>query len=724
MSPIHAALVVALHALLSNAAALRQPATQTGAVEAREKLEPAATPISKVIQLLKGLEKQIEEEGAKEAAEYDKFACFCKEQADQKLYMIEKSTEKIEALTASIAKLEADITLLGTQISELADRIEELEGKIEAEVEARAEEHKVYKENDDELASAIETVDYALKVLRSSRDELKDAKLSESLLQKVAGRAMALAPLAAASSSLAEVLKQKPAAYQYKSSSVIETLMEIRDIFAKTKKDYFNTEMEKKSISDKTVLSWTNERNFKEEDKTQKEALSDKKTQEKHSQEKDKQQEETDKERDEAFQAELTAQCQTRAEEWDQRSKARADELQAIAEATEILKSGVEENYAANKKLVGLSAVVRSVARASKNVSKPVSLFQLRGQGSAAVAAGAVRHVVETLEGAAKRVGSTRLNAIATKVALQEDHFGKVRGLIEDLIARLEAEALAEADQKSFCDKEIGAAVGTRDQQKSEMETQGATISKKETAIAGLTKDIALLSTEISELQKALNDATVLRLEEKTANEKTIADATAGLEAVEEAITILEAYYAQQGGRPALVQRGAAPAPAPQGYESFHPEGGDRKGNTVGDLAPEMSYEGEYKGKASGGVLGLMQVIKADFQRTIETVGTAEADAQEAFEKFETEAKDSIMAKGELKEQKEGEINEAEGAIVDAQDAHKDADTLHEGALEELDKLKAMCVEGAESYEERGKKREQEIEALKEALGILENFNK
>lgn len=720
MPTLHAALAVALCGLVADAATLRQPVTQKGAVAASEKLEPAATPVSKVIQLLKGLEKQIEEEGAKEAAEYDKFACFCKEQADEKQYMIEKSAEKIEALEASIGELDAAITLLGTEISELGDRIEELDGKITTEVDERAEEHKKYKENDEELAAAIKMVDYALKVLRGSRDSLKDAKLSEALVQKVAGQAMALAPLAVARGqkvnlALLDTLRQKPAAYQYKSTKVVETLMELHDTFSKTKKDLFDAEMEKKSISDKKVLGWSNEKKFKEEDKTEKEALSEKKTEEMHSQQQDKDLEEKNKGHDEEFRDELSTQCGNRAEEWDQRSKSRADELQAISEATEILKSGVEKNYGANKKLTGLAAKSRSVAKASRS-SKPVSLFQLRGQGVASEAAAAVRHVVETLEGSAKRIGSSRLTALATKAALQEDHFVKVRGLIEDLISRLEAEAAAEADQKSYCDKEIGSAVDKRDEQKSEMETQGATIAKKETSVAELTEDIATLSSEIAELQKGLKERTELRDEERKANAKTVEDAKAGLEAVDEAIAVLEDYYNQQGS---FVQLEKV---ATTTYESFHSEGGDRDGNTVSDLAPEMSYEGDYKGKSSGGVLGLMQVIKSDFERTVDTVETEDGESQTEFEKFEGETKGSVKDKGDSKDTKEGLIKEAEDDIVDAKDAHMDADKLHEGALEELDNLKAMCVEGAESYEERAEKREQEIEALKEALTILDNF--
>jgi hypothetical protein len=708
MAPIIATLV-AVQAFVSSAVTLRQPVTQKGAVAASEKLEPSATPVSKVVELLKGLEKQIEEEGKQEAAEYDKFACFCKEEADKHLYQIEKSEERIKALEASITELGEEITVLNQEIIDLGERITELEGKIKEETEKREKEHKKFKEEDKSLAEAIKRVDYATKVLRDSRDEAA----ATSLLQKVAGDAIAFAPKA--SVSLVKILKQepgKPAAYKYQSSEVIEILMELHDTFSKIKKDLFEAEMEKKSISDKMVLGWSNEKDFKEEDKTEKEELVAEKEKEKATKEKDKVKEEKDKGYDEEFQDELTSQCSARAEEWDQRSKARAGELTALSEAIEVLETGVSENYKANKRLTGLAHVKSSV-------KKPVSLLQVNDENSAA-AARAVRTVVDKLEGAAKTIGSPKLNALAMKAALQEDHFVKVRGLIQDLIDRLEAEALAEADQKSYCDKEIGDAVEKRDDQISEVEKQSAIITEKETLVAEKKEEIAELSQAIADLHKALNEAKELRAEEKLMNEKTVEDAKAGLEAVKEAISILEDYYKNPG----FIQVRDDPPKAK--YEKFKAKGSDREGNTVGDLAPEMSYEGDYEGKvdSKGGVIGLLQVIQSDFERTVETTETAEKDAQDKFDDFEKETKDDIKAKKDSKDDAEKAIEEAEDDIVTAKDEKEDADKLHETALEELDKLKALCVEGAESYEERAKKREEEIEALKEALEILENFNK
>merc|ERR1719240_517448 len=145
---------------------------------------------------------------------------------------------------------------------------------------------------------------------------------------------------------------------------------------------------------------------------------------------------------------------------------------------------------------------------------------------------------------------------------MKEDHFVKVRGMIKDLIAKLEADAAAEADQKGWCDEEMEKATTSRDENIGAME--GDLASK-------LSAEIQELLSEIAELNKGLNEATQLRGKEKMENKKTLADANAGLAVVTKAMKILKDFYDN-----AFVQTGA----------HYKPPKGDASGNTVGDLAP------------------------------------------------------------------------------------------------------------------------------------------
>uniref|UniRef100_A0A7S4T122 Uncharacterized protein n=1 Tax=Alexandrium monilatum TaxID=311494 RepID=A0A7S4T122_9DINO len=685
-------MVQLLGALVAVACALPAHALRSGATG-------RATPVEKVISLLGQLSKQIQEEGKTEAAEYDKYACFCKEQADSKTYAIQKSTEKIDALQATITALDADIADLNGDVSTLTARITAVEGEISTEAAARQTEREKYIAEDANVTTAIEAVEGAIEALKASKSDMSGAKLNLVQVQE------ALARLPGSDATRVSALLAQPA-YTYNSNDIIGLLQGLLVQFKARKQALFEDEHQRKSLSEKKVLGLTNEKTFKEKEKVQKEAIIGAKTADKEAATTDQTDETKARDADVAFRTELTTQCEDKAKEWDQRSKARAEELTVIGEATELLKSGVNPVYGANKKLVGLQ---QRVAIHAAQDHAPVSFVQQvqQHQHSGSASSAAAQRVLQLLNEEMARLHSPVLAVVASKIALKADNFVKVRGIIKDLITRLEDMAQSEATHKTFCDTSMAQAISTRDAEALKMEKQDAVRTEKEAKKATLLTEIATLSQEIADLSKALNEATELRSDEKADNAKTVQDATAGKKAVEDAIRVLQSFYGSTG----FVQLSVSNTT-------------DRDGNTVGDLAPKTSYSGDYKGKtdASKGIFGLLQVILDDFDRTISTVGTLEGDAAQKFTDFKTATETSISAKRSDKAAKETEITTTESEIMAAQDAYKDAKTLHEGAIEELSHLESSCVDGEESYAERKASREQEIAALKQALQILESW--
>merc|ERR1719171_3322395 len=151
-----------------------------------------------------------------------------------------------------------------------------------------------------------------------------------------------------------------------------------------------------------------------------------------------------------------------------------------------------------------------------------------------------------------------------------------------------------------------------------------------------LTSEIAELEKEIAGLYKALNEATELRNSEKAENEKTVADATAGLNAVKAAIKVLEDFYS-----PKLIQKSMK--------TSYKPPKGDADGNTVGDLAPDTGFSNDedYEGNqdAASGILGLMAVIESDFEGTIKATKSAEKEAAKEFDTFNKDTEGDLDEK-------------------------------------------------------------------------------
>merc|ERR1719401_506130 len=408
---------------------------------------------------------------------------------------------------------------------------------------------------------------------------------------------------------------------------------------------------------------------------------------------------------DQSFLDVLTKDCEEKATLFDQRSSTRADELKALAEATEKLEEGAVPNFKANKKLVGLQKKTL-LGKADKVSMGPVSFVQISNvQHEQSGKEAQLQRVRTFLDDVADRTGSKVLSAIAVRVSVAEDHFVKVRGLIKDLIQKLKDDAAAEATQKSYCDKAMAKAINDRDDANSQVEVAKGKITVLTAQKEKLEEEIDTLEKAIAELKKALLEATELRAEGKAENEKTIAMATEGSEAVKMAMDILSDFYNN-----AFMQT-----------RKYVPPDSDRDGNTVGDLAPEV-FEKKYHGAQAeaGGIVGILEVILSDFDRTIAKTTQDEEDSQAAFEMFEKETNDDINEKNDRIKEATGELAQTEADILETEQALKDAEELFASAKASLEELEPQCVEGEETWDERKKKREEEIAALKEALAILE----
>merc|ERR1719333_1423137 len=125
-----------------------------------------------------------------------------------------------------------------------------------------------------------------------------------------------------------------------------------------------------------------------------------------------------------------------------------------------------------------------------------------------------------------KQARSLKSDTLGTlMIQMKEDHFVKVRGMIKDMISKLEADAAAEGDQKAWCDTEMEKATSKRDENIGNIEGDLAAKTKAESNIAKLKEEIQTLTEEIAEATKSLNEATELRKKEKADNLKALADA-------------------------------------------------------------------------------------------------------------------------------------------------------------------------------------------------------
>merc|ERR1711904_27326 len=123
------------------------------------------------------------------------------------------------------------------------------------------------------------------------------------------------------------------------------------------------------------------------------------------------------------------------------------------------------------------------------------------------------------------------------------DPFVKIRGLIEDMIAKLLKEAEEEATQKAFCDTEMGKSKASQAEKTETLGKLSARIDGASTTIAENTEAIKTLEAEIAEIDKAQAEATAIRTTEHEDYLVASKDFKDSAEAVAKAIEVLKNFY-------------------------------------------------------------------------------------------------------------------------------------------------------------------------------------
>merc|ERR1719161_3280685 len=183
----------------------------------------------------------------------------------------------------------------------------------------------------------------------------------------------------------------------------------------------------------------------------------------------------------------------------------------------------------------------------------------------------------------------------------------------------------------------MGSATAQRDENIGAIEGDLASKTKAEAFIAKTTEEVNALMAEIAEITKGLNEAQTLRSKEKAENTKAISDATAGLAGVTKAMKILKDFYDN-----AFVQIKAHYVPTAQ--------------DKMKDMAP-ATFDGEFKGNqdAATGIIGMMDVIKSDFEASIESTKAQEEEDESEFQELKSTSESDISEKEGQVKTKEGE---------------------------------------------------------------------
>merc|ERR1719407_401265 len=332
---------------------------------------------------------------------------------------IATSTKDLESATAIRAKENEDFQKLEKELMEAVSMLERAYGIIEREMAKTGFiQGKAGQEAMSKVMDALEAVIVSAGV--NSADKVK----VQALLQATQGDSdsdLALQPGGA----------PDPAAYKSKSGGILSVL---EDMLEKAKAELasaqkaemnsaFDFKMLKQKLEDAIAFG---EKTLAETKKAKAVAEGELETASKNLSD------------DETHLKDLQQECMTASEEDTESKKSRAEELEALATAKKILE---EKTGAAADRAYSFLQIGTVSKAGSKTKVKEVK-----------------QHVLDLLQSLAKKNDDKQLSLLAQRIQpaamLGEDPFAKIKGLISEMIEKLEAEAAKEAAHKAFWDKE------------------------------------------------------------------------------------------------------------------------------------------------------------------------------------------------------------------------------------------------------------------------------
>jgi hypothetical protein len=363
-----------------------------------------------------------------------------------------------------------------------------------------------------------------------------------------------------------------------------------------------------------------------------------------------------------------TSTCMTVAADHETTVASRAEELKVIAEAKKIL-----------------------VDTSSGAVEQTYSFFQMQ---TAADLAGS--EVIVLVKKLAKQHHSAALAQLASRISAVvkygsksgDDVFGKVKGLINDLIAKLEKEAEGDATEKAYCDEQMSKTEAKKSDLDDDIEKLTSKIDQATSQSAAAKDDAKEAQEQLATIAKEQAEMDQIRREENAAYVKAKADLELGLTGVRKALSVLRDYY---GDAAAMLQQ------------------------------PAMPEHHEKSGGAAGSIIGILEVCEDDFAKNLAKEESMESDAQSAYDATTQENKVAKAEKEQTQKYKTQEATGLDKAIAELSSDRSTANEEHAAVMEYYGKIKERCIAKPESYEERKKRRQAEIAGLKEALTILEN---
>jgi len=469
------------------------------------------SPVSRVVELLEGLSKQIEKEGKKEEDMFESFVCWGNSVIEQKTAANVASRSEINVMESYVADLSAGKIELTTERTDLESELATIKGDMEEAKTMREKEHTDFNVARDEMNQAISALNSAVKVLGEATGKKKGSLIA--VRQELKGGMQAFAEQQANLKNAVEfgdrflnkhdslflrrlLLGEVPtvdwrklnrkAGFKmgYKARSV-----KIQDVLAKMQKTFT---INKKDAEDKDANAATQYSNMRKTKQSQLDTTGsayDKMAKEGSAKAAAKEENNAniaalngEIENDEKFIKQTTTALADKKKEWQERSVIRSNELSAISQAVGILHNDDARDLM--KKSFGSQG-----------------FLLLQTEQKVHLAASQEATAAEALRDAATRSGDERLRSLAHVLDSQipasvRKNFAPILKSIDSMIALLKSDEEKDLNIKQTCESDR--------MEDTRRAIAGARASDEDTeTIERLSEEIAELAAVIKAIEQA-----------------------------------------------------------------------------------------------------------------------------------------------------------------------------------------------------------------------------
>jgi len=618
------------------------------------------------------MQKQVESDGKADETIYNKFSCWCSQNTKEKSEAIKTSERTVKVVQGRVEELLTRSQSLKAESEKLEDEIAAKQASLEKSNALRKQQLKEYVSDKQRLTGDIGSVDAGITQLGT--DETATGFLQK---QKVAALQTNLRKLLEHQSSRIshmdreniEAFLQEPTT---DAGGIVGTLTGIKDSMSDDLKQLEEQEVTHKKDSEAltgAIIDEIKASSTQLDNKRMEKADADEEHAHKKLSIKDTRETVTS---DKEFLADVEKRCADVDSQWDERSKTRADELEAISKAIATLNA--DEAHDTFYKSFGKSFV---------------QVSDTSGQERRELAA-------ETLEKAGKR--DARLLALAQQAKI--DGFIKVKKAMDDMAVALKKEQKNEVDQKEYCVKSLQTnkvqtedKTGAKDRLVAKEGSLGASLSETE-------EDVSSLNGEVAELQKQLKIAGQNREAENKEFQKVVPEQQEAQRLLKQALEVLGKFYNKQGSLVEVHAHGSSETKsAPAGFKDYQ------------------------SNSKSFGVMSMIQQLIADCKTTEAEAAREEASAQKAYEAFAKDTSVSVEKKKTALAEKRGEKAKLEKTKVQTRQTKEGVESELENLGQTKAQLHGSCDWLVSNFEARQAARSDEIDSVAKAKAILSGAN-